>query len=44
VFKATVDIVQSFFVGCGIYCGYNNRSYSAMILSCVWSLLWLQEQ
>jgi len=44
VFTTTVDIVQRYCVVCGVYCGYINRSYSAMVLCCVWSLLWLQHQ
>jgi len=40
VITATVDIVQRYFVLCGVYCGYCNSRYSAMLLCCVWSLLW----
>jgi len=35
VITATVDIVQWYCVVCGVYCGYTNNSYSAMILRCV---------
>jgi len=44
VVTATVDIVQWYCVFCGVYCGYSNSRYSAMVLCCVWSLLWLQQQ
>ena len=44
VVKATVDIVQWYLVVCGVYCGYSNSRYSAMVLCCLWSLLWLQHQ
>jgi len=40
---ATVDIVQNYCVVCGDSCGYSNRSYSLMLLCCVWSLFWLQQ-
>jgi len=29
---STVDIVQSYCVVGGVYCGYSNRRYSAMLL------------
>jgi len=32
VVKATVDIVEWYCVVCGVYCGYSNISYSAMVL------------
>ena len=32
---ATVVIVQWYCVVCGVYCGYSNCRYSAMILCCV---------
>ena len=38
---ATVVIVQCYCVVCGVYCGYNNSRYRAMVLCCVWRLLWL---
>ena len=41
---ATVDIVQCYCVLCGGFCGYSKSIYSTMILCCVWSLLWLQQQ
>jgi len=41
---ATGDIVQWYCVMCGVYCGDSNTRYSAMVLCCVWSLLWLQQQ
>jgi len=41
VVTATDDIVQWYCVGCSGYCGYNNSSYSAMVLCCVWKLLLL---
>jgi len=44
VVTATVDIVQWYCVVCADYCGYSNSRYSAMVLCCVWSLLWLQQQ
>jgi len=40
VITATVDIVQWYFVLCGVYCGYCNSRYSAILLCCVWRLLW----
>ena len=42
--SATVDIVKLYCFVCGDYCGYCNSRYSAMVLCCVWSLLWLQQQ
>jgi len=44
VVTATVDIVQLYCVLCGDYCGYINIRYSAMLLCCVWRLVWLQQQ
>jgi len=44
VVTSTVDIVQSYCVVCGGYCGYSNSRYSAMVPCCVWSLLWLKQQ
>ena len=44
VVTATLDIVQWYCVMCGGSCVYSKSSYSAMILCCVWSLLWLQQQ
>ena len=44
VVTAAVDIVQWYCVVCGVYCGYSNSRYSAMVLYCVWGLLWLQQQ
>jgi len=44
VVTATVDIEQWYCVVCGVYCGYSNSRYSAMVLCYVWSLLWLQQQ
>ena len=44
VVTATVGIVQWYCVLCGVYCGYSNSRCSAMVLCCVWSLLWLQQQ
>ena len=41
---ATVDIVQWYCVLCVVYCGYSNSRYSAIVLCCVWSLLWLEQQ
>jgi len=41
VFTATVDIVQWYCVLCGDYFGYVNSRYSAKLMCCVWSLLWL---
>ena len=32
VVTATVDLVQSYSVVCGVYCGDNNSRYSAMVL------------
>jgi len=39
VVTATADIVQWYCVVCGVYCGDSNSRYSAMLLCCVWSLL-----
>jgi len=44
VVTATTDIVKWYCVVCRDYCAYNNRRYSAMVLCCVWRLLWLQQQ
>jgi len=44
VVTATEVIVQWYCVVCGVYCGYNNSSYRAMVRCCVWSLLWLHQQ
>jgi len=44
VVTATVDIVRCYCVVCAVYCGYSNSRNSAMVLCCVWSLLWLQQQ
>ena len=44
VFTATVDIVQWFYVVCGVYCGYSNSRNSAIVMCCLCSLLWLQQQ
>ena len=41
---ATKNIVQWYCVVSGVYCGYSKRCYSAMVLRCVWRLLWLQQQ
>jgi len=41
VFRATVDTVQWYCVVCGVYCGYSNSRYSAMVTDCVWRYLWL---
>jgi len=35
VVTATIDIVQCYCVVCGVYCGYSNSRYSAMLLCCV---------
>ena len=35
VVTARVDIVQWYCVVCGVYCGYSNSRYSAMVLCCV---------
>ena len=32
---ATVDTVQWYCVMCGVYCGYSNSKYSAIVLCCV---------
>jgi len=40
VVTATVDIVQWYFVVCRAFCGYSNSRNSAMVLCCVWRLLW----
>ena len=44
VVTATVNIVQWYCVLFGVYFGYSNSRYSAIVLSFVWSLLWLQQQ
>ena len=31
---ATIGIVQWYCVVCGVYCGYSNSIYSAMVLCC----------
>jgi len=41
---AAVDIVQWYCVVCGVYCGYSNSRYREIVLYCVGSLLWLQQQ
>jgi len=41
VVTTTVDVVQWYCFLCGGYCGYSNSRYGAMVLSCVWSVLWL---
>jgi len=43
VVRATLDIVQWSYALCGVYCGFSNCSYSAIVMSCVWRLLWLQQ-
>jgi len=35
VVTTTVDIVQWYCVVCGVYCGYSNSRYSAIVLCCV---------
>jgi len=35
VVTATGDIVKWYCVMCGVYFGYSNNSYSAMVLCCV---------
>jgi len=44
VVTATVDTGQWYCVVWGVYCSYSKSRYSAMVLCCVWSLLWLQQQ
>ena len=44
VVTATLVIVQSYCVVCGVVCGYSTSRCSAMVLCCVWGLLWLQQQ
>jgi len=44
VVTATVDIVQWYCVVCGVYCHNINSRYSAMLLCCVWRLLWIKQQ
>jgi len=44
VVTLTVVIVQWYLVLFGVYCGYSNSRYSAMLLCFVWSLLLLQHQ
>ena len=44
VVTTTLDIVQWYCVVCGNFCGYSISRYSAMLVCCVWSLLWLQQQ
>ena len=39
VVTATADIVKCYCVVCGVYFGYSNSRYSAMILCCMSSLL-----
>ena len=35
VVTSTVDIVQCYCVMCGIYCGFSNSRYNAIVLCCV---------
>jgi len=44
VVTATVSMVQCYCVVCVVYCCFSNIRSSAMILCCLWSLLWLQHQ
>jgi len=44
VVTATVDIVKRYSLVLGVYCGYSNSSYSAMLLSFVCRYLWLKQQ
>ena len=44
VFRACVDIVQYYCVVCGVFSGYSNSRYSAMVLCRLWSFLCLQQQ
>ena len=44
VVTATLGIVQCFCAVYVVYCGYSYSRYSAMVVCCVWSLLWLQQQ
>jgi len=44
VVTATVVIVKWYCDVCEVYCGYSNSNYSAMVLCCVWRLLWLEQQ
>jgi len=44
VVTAAVDVGQWYCVVCGVYCGYGNCSYRAIVLCFVCSLLWLQQQ
>ena len=39
---SNINILQWYCVLCGHYCGYSNNRYSAMVLCCVCSLLWLR--
>ena len=42
VVTAGVIVVRSFYVFCGVNCGYRNSRYVTILLCCVWSVLWLQ--
>jgi len=44
VVTAPVIIGQWYCVVCGDYCGYSTSRCSAMVMCCVWRLLWLQKQ
>jgi len=44
VFTVKAGIVQSYCVVCGVYCGYSNSCYSAILLCSVWSLLWVEQR
>ena len=44
ILTATVDIVQWCPGVCGFYCCYSRCSYSAMVILCVCSLFWLEQQ
>jgi len=44
VVRASVELVQILCAVCGVYCGYSNSRYSALVLCCVLSILLLQQQ
>jgi len=39
-----LNIVKCYCFVCGVYCGYSNSRYRAMVLCCEWRLFWLKLQ
>jgi len=44
VFTATVGNSAIVLCCVGVHCGYSKSIYSAMVLCCLWSLLWLEQR